>query len=67
MECSFRNTTQFTRYHVEQHDIPVPKGVTPLPGLHPPWKHAFPGTPWMHMIELMLHNQTTHHRRTSFT
>ena len=67
MECIVRNTTQFTRYHVQQHDIHGQKGVTPLPGLHPPWEHAFPGTPWMHTIELMLHNQNTHHRHTNFT
>ena len=67
MECIFRNTTQFTRYHVQQHDIHVPKGLTPLPGLHPPWEHAFPGTSRMHTIELMLHNQNTHHKRTNFT
>ena len=30
----------------------------------PSWKHAFPGTPGMHMIELMIHNQNTHHKLT---
>ena len=33
----------------------------------PSWKRAFPGTPGMHMIELRVHNQNTHHRRTKFT
>ena len=27
----------------------------------PSWKHAFPGTPGMHTIELMIHNQNRHH------
>ena len=43
------------------------KGVTPFPRTAPSWKHAFPGTPGMHMIELMIHNQNTHHKLTIFT
>ena len=30
-------------------------------------EHAFPGTPGMHTIELMVHNQNTHHKLTMFT
>ena len=51
----------------QQHDIPIPKGVTPFARTAPSWKHAFPGTPGMHTIELMIHNQNTHHKLTSFT
>ena len=43
------------------------KGVTPFARTAPSWKHAFPGTPGMHTIELMIHNQTTHHKLTRFT
>ena len=50
-----------------QHDIPIPKGVTPLARTAPSWKHAFPETPGMHTIELMVHNQNTHHKLTYFT
>ena len=64
---SFRNTTQFTRYHGQQHDIPVPKGVTPFARTASSWKRAFPGTPGMHTIELRVHNQNTHHIHTKFT
>ena len=60
----FRNTIQFTQNRRQQHDIPVPKGVTPFAGTASPWKHAFPGTPGMHTIELMVHNQNTHHKLT---
>ena len=67
MECIFRNTIQFSQNHGQQHDIPVPKGVTPFARTAPSWKHAFPGTPGMHMIELRVNNQNTHHRRTKFT
>ena len=31
------------------------------------WKHAFPGRPGMHTIELVHHNRDAHHRRTKFT
>ena len=31
------------------------------------WKRAFPGTPGIHTIELMVHNQTTLHKLTNFT
>ena len=44
-----------------------PKGVTPFARTAPSWKRAFPGTPGMHMIELMVHNQNTHHKLTIFT
>ena len=37
--------------------MPVPKGVTPFARTAPSWKRAFPGTPEMHSIELMVHNQ----------
>ena len=67
MECILRNTTQFTRYHGQQHDIPVPKGVTPFARTASSWEHAFPGTPGMHTTELRVHNQNTHHRCTKFT
>ena len=43
------------------------KGVTPFARTAPSWKHAFPGTPGMHTIELMVHNQNTHHKLTNFT
>ena len=33
----------------------------------PSWKRAFPGTPGMHTIELMVHNQNTLHKLTNFT
>ena len=62
-----RNTTHFTQKYGQQHNIPIPKGVTPFARTAPSWKHAFPGTPGMHMIELMIHNQNTHHKLTSFT
>ena len=67
MAWRVRNTTQFTQNHGQQHDIPVPKGVTPFPRTASPWKHAFQGTPGMHMIELTVHNQNTHHKLTNFT
>ena len=67
MECMLRNTIQFSQNHRQQHDISVPKGVTPFARTAPSWKHAFPGTPGMHTIELRVHNQNTHHRRTKFT
>ena len=35
------------------------KGVTPFARTAPSWKRAFPGTPGMHTIELMVHNQNT--------
>ena len=63
----FRNTTHFTQTYGKQHDIPIPKGVTPFARTAPSWKHAFPGTPGMHTIELMIHNQNTHHKLTIFT
>ena len=63
----FRNTTHFTQTYGQQHDIPIPKGVTPFARTAPSWKHAFPGTPVIQMIELMIHNQNTHHKLTSFT
>ena len=61
----FRNTTHFTHYYGQQHDIPVPKGVTPFARTAPSWKHAFPGRPGMHTIELVVHNQNTHHKLTN--
>ena len=33
----------------------------------PSWKRAFPGRPGMHTIELMVHNQSTHHKLPNFT
>ena len=45
--------------------LTLPK--TPLPRTAPSWKHAFPGTPGMHMIELMIQNQNTHHKLTICT
>ena len=63
----FRNTTHFTQKYEQQHDIPIPKGVTPFARTAPSWKHAFPGTPGMHTIELMVHNQNTHHKLTIVT
>ena len=45
----------------------IPKGMTPFTRTIPSWKRAFPGTPGMHMIELMVHNQKTHHKHTKFT
>ena len=54
-------------YCLEQHDIPIPNGVTPFARTAPSWKRAFPGTPGMHTIELMVHNQNTHHKLTNFT
>ena len=50
-----------------RYDIPIPKGATPFARTAPSWKHAFPGTPEMHTIELMIHNQNTHHKLTIFT
>ena len=41
------------------------KGVTPFARTAPSWKRAFPGTPGMHTIELMAHNQNTLHKLTS--
>ena len=67
MECILRNTIQSSQNYGQQHDIPVPKGVTPFATTAPSWKRAFPGTPEMHTIELRVHNQNTHHRRTKFT
>ena len=66
-KCSCRNTIHFTQKYGEQHDIPIPKGVTPFARTAPSWKHAFPGTPGMHTIELMIYNQNTHHKLTIFT
>ena len=66
-ECMFRNTTHRTHYYGQQHDIPVPKGVTPFARTAPSWKRAFPGRPGMHTIELEVHNQNTHHKLTKFT
>ena len=43
------------------------KGVTPFARTAPSWKCAFPGRPGMHTIELMVHNQNTHHKLTNFT
>ena len=43
------------------------KGVTPFARTAPSWKRAFPGTPGMHTIELMVHNQDTHHKLTMFS
>ena len=43
--------THFTQYYGQQHDIPIPKGVTPFARNAPSWKRAFPGTPGMHTIE----------------
>ena len=63
----FRNTTHLTHYYGQQHDIPVPKGVTPFARTAPSWKRAFPGRPGMHTIELVVHNQNTHHKLTNFT
>ena len=63
----FRNTTHFTHYYGQQHDIPVPKGVTPFARTAPSWKRAFPGRPGMHTIELVVHNENTHHKLTNFT
>ena len=51
----------------QQHDIPVPKGVTPFARTAPSWKRAFPGRPRMHTIELVVHNRNTHHKLTKFT
>ena len=65
-KCIVRNTSHYTQNHGQQHDIPVPKGVTPFARTASSWKHAFPGTPGMHMIELMVHNQNTHHKLTNF-
>ena len=38
-------------------DIPIPKCVTAFARTAPSWKHTFPGTPGIHTIELMIHNQ----------
>ena len=54
-------------YPILWDDIPVPKGVTPFARTAPSWKRAFSGTPGMHMIELMVHNQNTLHKLTNFT
>ena len=48
-------------------DIPIPKRVTPFARTAPSWKRAFPGTPGMHTIELIVHNQNTHHKLTIVT
>ena len=42
------------------------KGVIPFARTAPSWKHAFPGTPGMHTIELMIHNQNTHHKHQKY-
>ena len=47
--------------------FPFQKGVTPFARTAPSSKRAFPGTPGMHTIELMVHNQNTHHKLTNFT
>ena len=57
----------FARNYALQHDIHVPKGVTPFARTASSWKHAFPGRPGMHTIELRVHNQNTYPRRTKFT
>ena len=62
-----KNTTHFTQKYGQQHDIHIPKGVTPFPRTAPSWKRALPGTPGMHTTELMVHNQNTHHKLTNFT
>ena len=67
MELCVRNTIQFTQNHGQQHEISVPKGVTPFARTASPWKHAFPETPGMYTIELMVHNQNTHYKLTKFT
>ena len=41
--------------------------MTPFARTAPSWKRAFPGTPGMHRIELMSHNQNTHHKLTTLT
>ena len=43
------------------------KWGTPFARTAPSWKHAFPGTPGMHTIELMIHNRNTDHKNTIFT
>ena len=43
------------------------KGVTPFARAAPSWKRGFAGTPGMHTIELMVHNQNTFHKLTNFT
>ena len=63
----FQDHTHLTHYYGQQHDIPVPKGVTPFARTAPSWKRAFPGRPGMHTIELVVHNQNTHHKLTNFT
>ena len=67
IKCSFRNTTHFKQKYGLQHDIPIPKGVTPFSRPASSWKHAFPGTPGIHTIELIVHNQNTHHKLTIYT
>ena len=57
----------FARNYGQQHDIPVSKGVTPFARTAPSWKRVFPGRPGMHTIELVVHNQNTHHKLTKFT
>ena len=64
--CCGRNTIHFTQKYGLQHNIPIPKGVTPFARTTPSWKHAFPGTPGMHTIELMIHNHIKHHKLTTF-
>ena len=66
-KCMLTNTTHFTQKYGLQHNIPIPKGVTPFARTAPSWKHAFSGTPAMHTIELMIHNQNPHHKLTIFT
>ena len=57
----------FARNYAQQHDIHVPKGVTPFARTASSWKHAFPGRPGMHTIELVHHNRNAHDRHTKFT
>ena len=54
----------FARNYAEKHNIHVPKGVTPFARTASSWKHAFPGRPGMHTIELVHHNRNAHHRHT---
>ena len=63
--CSLRAPTQ--QDFINARTLPILKSVTPFARTAPSWKHAFPGTPGMHTIELMVHNQTTLHKLTKFT
>ena len=47
--------------------VVVAQMLVPVTFLTPSWKRAFPGTPGMHTMELMVHNQNTHHKLTNFT